>query len=238
MARAEDNPTGFTPEELAAMQRWQDWRDTPMYYKHAFLLEEAGLLNHPNVHRAFYSVDRADFLKMKDSVFALADTPIGIGYEQTNSQPSLVARMLDVLNPQEGEKILDVGVGSGWTTALLSYAVGPEGRVIGTERIPELVDFAKQNIAKYPIENAEVHLATKTIGRPEDAPYDAILVSAASRSVRLALVKQLKEGGRLLIPVRDNINLVTRSKSGNHRTRRAISDTQFVPLIDGPAEPK
>jgi protein-L-isoaspartate(D-aspartate) O-methyltransferase len=231
----DENPTEYTPEELEALKRWQDWRDTPMYHKQAFLLERMGHLKSPNVRRAFYSVDRSDFLPPEATFSALEDSPKSIGYGQFNSQPSLVARMLDVLKPEDGEKILDVRAGSGWTTALLSYAVGEQGQVVATELIPELVEFARENIAKYPIENAEVYPAAKVLGRPEQAPYDAILVSAASKSVRLSLVRQLKNGGRLLLPLNDHIKLITRNADGDYRTRTIITNTQFVPLIDGPA---
>jgi protein-L-isoaspartate(D-aspartate) O-methyltransferase len=232
---SENYPADYTPEEIEALKRWQNWRDMPMYHKQALLLEKMGHLEKPNVRRAFYSVDRGDFLLPGDTFFALADQPIAIGLGQTNSQPSLVAQMLDILNPNEGDKILDVGAGSGWTTALLSYAVGENGRVVATERFPELVDFARQNIAKYPIENAQVYEAGKTLGRPQDAPYDAILVSAESNSVRPSLVRQLKAGGRMLLPLADNtIKLVTKTRDGDYRTRTVITKTKFVPLIDTP----
>jgi protein-L-isoaspartate(D-aspartate) O-methyltransferase len=233
---SENYPADYTPEEIEALKRWQNWRDMPMYHKQAFILEKKGYLEKPNVRRAFRSVDRADFLLPQDAFFALDDLPKAIGYEQTNSQPSMVAQMLDILNPNEGDKILDVGAGSGWTTALLSYAVGENGRVVATERIPELVDFARQNLAKYPIENALVYEAGKTLGRPQDAPYDAILVSAESRSLRPSLVRQLKAGGRLLLPLADNtVKLVTKTKSGDYRSRTVITNTKFVPLLDTPS---
>jgi protein-L-isoaspartate(D-aspartate) O-methyltransferase len=230
-----ESPQETNSENLLKLEQWQHWRDMPNYKKHAFLLEKRGYLNNERLRRAFSEVDRGDFLHIEDSFFSLADVPIGIGYEQTNSQPSLVASMLDRLDPNPGQTILDVGVGSGWTSALLSYVVGRKGKVVGTERIPELLDFAKENISKYPISNVSIHLAGDILGRPEDGPYDRILVSASSLRVPKELSAQLKIGGKMVVPTAKRIKLVTRLSEDEFDSKIIARNTKFVPLVKGPA---
>src|SRR3989338_7282497 len=102
-------------------------------------LQTSGVLKTPALLRAFRAVDRGQFVPLEDRAVAYVDAPLPIGHGQTISQPSTVAFMLERLQPAEGMRILDVGCGSGWTTALLSAVVGASGVVIGTERIAELV---------------------------------------------------------------------------------------------------
>ena len=101
------------------------------------------------LHEAFRAVARTDFLRPRDQSNAGVDAPIAIGEGQTNSQPRTVFAMLELLDVQPGQRVLDVGSGSGWTTALLAHLVGPTGIVIGTELVPELVAFGGANLAKY-----------------------------------------------------------------------------------------
>lgn len=168
-------------------------------------LKREGVLKNQDILRAFESIDRKNFVPKEYANEAYNNYPLPIGHSQTISQPFTVAFMLDLLNPQSDEKILDVGSGSGWTTALLAAAVGQRGRIYGVEIIPELVAFGKNNLAKYNFVHASIEQAGKTLGLPEKAPFDKILVSAAGESLPEELIKQLKTGGILVIPIKENI---------------------------------
>jgi len=169
------------------------------------------------IQRAFTNVKRADYLTDDTKALSGRDAPLSIGYGQTNSQPTTVRMMLEWLDPQPGEKILDVGSGSGWTTALLAYLVGPKGRVHAVEKVPELVTFGRNNCQRAGFENVHFSQAGKSYGLPRQAPFDRILVSAAAASLPQELINQLKNGGRLVIPVRESVLVVDK-----------ISDTDFT----------
>src|SRR3989344_6098145 len=113
-------------------------------------LISSNYLKTPSIIKAFQKVDRADFVLPEYRGAAHQDHPLPIGFGQTISQPATVAMMLEWLEPKKGQKILDIGCGSGWTTALLSSIVGKKGKVIGIERISELAEMAKKNLIKYP----------------------------------------------------------------------------------------
>ncbi|RLV54690.1 protein-L-isoaspartate O-methyltransferase [Aeromicrobium phragmitis] len=154
------------------------------------------------------------------------DAPVSIGHGMTNSQPRTVADMLKLLDPQPGDRVLDVGSGSGWTTALLAYRVGPEGSVIGVEIVPELVQMGRENVTEA---NARIEQAGDELGWPEEAPYDRILVSASARRLPDALVGQLSpEGGVLVVPVGAAMTRVVREGYERTVTRHGVYN--FVPL--------
>src|SRR5690606_38128230 len=112
-----------------------------------------------NVAAAFRTVDRADFLRPADRTNAQHDGPIPIGHGQTSSQPRTVRAMLEWLDVRPGQRVLDVGSGSGWTTALLAQLVGPEGAVLGLERVPDLVTFGQENLDRYDVPGASIRAA-------------------------------------------------------------------------------
>jgi len=168
-------------------------------------LSDSGFLKTPRVVAAFHGIKREDFVLPKDKDDAYGDYPLSIGYGGTISQPSTVAFMLELLAPGESEKILDVGSGSGWTTALLAHLVGEDGGVWGVEIVSELVVFGKSNLSKYPLPHARIVEAKDTLGLRDEAPFDKILVSAAGQEIPQELIEQLKVGGRLVVPAGNSV---------------------------------
>ncbi len=180
---------------------------------------------------AFAAVPRAGFLHAWDRGRAGHDGPIAIGFGQTNSQPRTVADMLRLLDVRSGQRVLDVGAGSGWTTALLGHLVGPDGSVVGVERVPELAAFGAANLARVRMPWTRLDLATPgVLGAPEGAPYDRILVSAQPSTLPEALVVQLCVGGVMVIPVAGRMLRVTRTASGHAAAEHGRY--LFVPLVD------
>lgn len=154
------------------------------------------------VKAAFAARPRADFLPTHARSQAAFDGPVRIAAGQTNSQPRTVADMLRLLDVRLGQRVLDVGAGSGWTTALLAHLVGPTGEVVGVELEPELVAFGGANLAKTDQPWASIRQArTGVLGVPELAPYDRILVSAEPQELPSLLVDQLGEEAIMVIPV-------------------------------------
>lgn len=181
------------------------------------------------IANAFENINREDFVLSKDRRDAHADYPLSIGYGSTISQPSTVAFMLELLNPQRGEKILDVGSGSGWTTALLAYIVGEKGKVWGIEIVPELVTFGRENIKKYQMPQAHIEKSGEKIGLQREAQFDKILVSAAGTKLPKELINQLKVGGVLVIPIGSSIWKIDRI-SETKIDKKEFPGFAFVPL--------
>jgi len=192
-------------------------------------LEQLGTLNTPRIISVFKKVDRADFMLPEDRKFAGADTAFSIGSGQTISQPTTVAFMLEKLQPQKGDKVLDIGSGSSWTTALLAKIVGPEGKVWGIEINPAIYKFGQNNLQKLNLPNIELKLADASGGWPAKAPFDRILAGAASGKISQVLKKQLKIGGRLVVPVQDTIISLER-KSQSKFCRQIFPFFAFVPM--------
>jgi protein-L-isoaspartate(D-aspartate) O-methyltransferase len=182
------------------------------------------------VAEAFRAIDRLDFVPSEYRNSADADIPLPIGYGQTISQPTTVRLMLEWLDVHPGDQIMDVGSGSGWTTALLGWLTGHKGHVYAIELIPDLVEFGQENCLRAHIYNASFFEAGETYGLPSDAPYDRILVSASGDKVPEDLYRQLKIGGKLVIPVRSEIHEITKHSDEDWETRVHPGFT-FVPLL-------
>lgn len=198
-------------------------------------LRKQNILKTPSIIRAFEVVGRAGFVKPEFSEDALVDEPLPIGFGQTISQPLTVAFMLELLQPQEGNKILDVGSGSAWTTALLAEIVGKTGKVYAMELIPQLKTFGEENLKRAGYRSVELFAGDGSRGLSEFAPFDRILVSAAANEIPSALLDQLKVSGRLVIPVGEyaqDMVLVEKQGKGNYREQR-FPGFQFVPLVTG-----
>ena len=151
---------------------------------------------------AFDATPRQDFLPRAVRRRAAYDGPLRIAAGQTNSQPRTVADMLRLLDVHPGQRVLDVGAGSGWSTALLAHLVGPTGSVLGVELEPELVAFGARNLARTARPWARIQRAAPgVLGDPDGAPWDRILVSAEPDELPRSLVDQLADDGVLVIPV-------------------------------------
>ena len=171
-------------------------------------LIQKGYLKTPRIIEAFKKIKREDFLPSGSEDLAEIDEAMPIGFGQTISQPLVVAFMLELLQPEPGDKILDVGSGSGWTTGLLSEIVGEKGKVIAVELVPELKEFGEKNVARYNfIEKgiAEFICADGSKGFKEEAPFDKILASAAAVRLPQAWKEQLKVNGRIVVPINSSI---------------------------------
>jgi len=188
-----------------------------------------GVLYSPYIIEAFKYIDRAGFVSNSLLGDIYGDYPLQIGYGQTISQPSTVAMMLEMLQPQEGEKILDIGSGSGWTTSLLAFIVKQKGFVTGVERVEELVEIGKKNLAKYNFSNAKIIQNSDALG-VQDEKFDRILVSAAADELPYELLKQLKQNGKLIIPIKNFIYEVTKLNNEQIKIVKHYGFS-FVPLI-------
>jgi len=190
----------------------------------------SNMLKNPLIIDAFRTIDRKYFVPDNMVEDAYVDAPLPIGHYQTISQPSTVAFMLERLDPQDGNTVLDIGSGSGWTTALLCYIVGDKGSVTGVERVDALVEQGKQNLSKFRF-NSHCHIekAGEALGLP-GKQFDRILVSASADETPEELFSQLKPGGILVIPIRESIFKFTKV-SETQIDKEEFYGFVFVPLI-------
>jgi protein-L-isoaspartate(D-aspartate) O-methyltransferase len=179
---------------------------------------------------AMASVPREKFVSDDLRAFAYENRPLPIGHGQTISQPLIVAMMTEALELKGDEKVLELGTGSGYQAAILAELTA---RVVTVERVTPLAERAAAILAELGYDNVRVHLAGDTLGWPEEAPYDGILVTAAAPEVSADLVEQLAPRGRLVIPVGahdvQELLLVTNSPDG--LTTKRLGPCRFVPLV-------
>jgi protein-L-isoaspartate(D-aspartate) O-methyltransferase len=196
-------------------------------------LIEAGHLKTPHLIEAFKKVDRYDFVIDYLKNEAYLNNPLAIGFGQTISQPLTVAFMLELLQPQEGNKILDIGSGSGWQMALLSEIVGVKGKVFGIEIIPEIYEFGKKNLTHYGYQQkgiTELILGDGSHGLSNKAPFDRIISAAAPEELLEEWKKQLKVGGRIVWPMKESLWLGIK-KSETEFEIKEFPGFLFVPLV-------
>lgn len=227
-----------------------------MQTKEALIQEiiDSGYLKSPQIIKAFFAIDRKDFVVSEYQDEAYLNIPLPIGFGQTISQPLTVAFMLELLQPQKGEKILDIGSGSGWTSALLAHLVSngelkSNGKVIAIERIQELKEFGEKNVSKYNFIKkgiVEFICADGSKGyrnissRPEDVRlssvealaegFDKILCSATVREIPQVWLEQLKIGGKLVTPFYEEVQLWIKKGKSKFQNQH-FKGFSFVPLI-------
>lgn len=179
------------------------------------------------VETAMAATPRADFLPLGQQTYADVNRALPIGHGQTNSQPTTVRDMLRALRVEPGMRVLDVGSGSGWTTALLAHLVGPAGAVTGVERVPELTVEGSLALGATGRSWARIEQArADRLGRSEGGPYDRILVSAQGIEVPAELVDQLDERGLMVLPVGGRLLRVDRVGG-----KEDLGGYVFVPLV-------
>ncbi len=179
------------------------------------------------VVQAFDRVKREDFVPEGYERYAYEDAALPIGYGPTISQPSTIAFMLDLLDPQDEQKILEIGCGCGYVLALLSVLC-PHARIYGTERIKNLAQGAKKRLKKY--KNVKVYHTPEGVGTPKKKPFDRILVSASAYNIPYYLVEQLRDRGIVVCPVRKSIMKFQRK--GDKVEKEDHYGFSFVPLIE------
>lgn len=197
------------------------------------LIEEKWLRSKA-VTEAFRKVQRENFVRPEDKKYAYANYPLQIPGGQTISQPLTVAVMTEALEAKRGDKILEVGAGSGYQAAILSEVVGPTGKIITTEIIPELFEFAKKNLASYG--NVKVINADGSLGFSRESLFDRIIVTASAPKIPKPLVEQLREGGRMVIPVGDQMIIAEKKKGILEET--FLGYYAFVPLTGKHGQPR
>jgi protein-L-isoaspartate(D-aspartate) O-methyltransferase len=200
----------------------------------------AGYLKTPRIIDALKKIRRVDFLpgylkQENTNIESLAELneALPIGHGQTISQPAVVAFMLELLEAKPGHKVLDIGFGSGWTTALLAQIVGPKGHVAAIERISELCDFGKENIDNYDFIKMGIVDAVcgdGSAGLAGGAPYDRILASAAAEKLPRAWLDQLAPGGILVAPTGNSIKKFKKDRQGKI-SQESFEGFVFVPLV-------
>ncbi len=193
-----------------------------------------GYLRTDNIIEAFSRIQRIEFIPEDLVSYGEVDIPLPIGFGQTISQPLTVATMLELLAVGTGDNVLDVGTGSGWTTALLADMVGEKGKVTSLEVIEQLCEFGKKNLEKYDFLRkgiVEVYCQSATDGFEKNAPYDCILVSASVDDLPEALKKQLKIGGKMVLPVRNSLWFVQKKAEDDFYIEK-FPGFSFVPFIE------
>jgi len=201
------------------------------------LIAEGVLDPNSREYEAFASVDRIDFVLQEYKSQAYENRQLPIGHNQTISQPYVVAHMISLLDVKPGNKILEIGYGSGWQTVILSKLVGSEGKVYAVEIIPELKEFGDKNIAKYDQTNIETYLAEKDqLGLPDIAPFDRIISGASAAKLPQELIDQLDIDGLLVTPVDKSgfdqeIVVLRKTSESDHEVVNRIPGVRFVPMV-------
>ena len=194
------------------------------------LLRAEGIKNE-RVLEAIANVPREEFVPPDLRHLAYLDMPLEIGEGQTISQPYVVAFMTELLDPKPGEKILEVGTGSGYQACILAY-LGAD--VVSVERIKSLFEKAKSTLERLGVKHVKLVLGDGSRGYPQDAPYDGIIVTAGAKEIPKPLLHQLKEGGRLVIPVGDRLvqdMWLVKKEGGKAEVVARYPGFRFVPLV-------
>ncbi|MGC9209850.1 MAG: protein-L-isoaspartate(D-aspartate) O-methyltransferase [Acidilobus sp.] len=213
-----DNPDYELPRRLMVME-----------------LKARGYLSSPAVEEALLKIPRELFVPEDQRPYAYEDRPLPIGHGQTISAPSVVARMTELLDVKKGNKVLEVGTGSGYQAAILAWLVGDEGHVWTIERIPELAERAKAALERVGLaRRVTVIVGDGSLGYPPEAPFDRVIVTASAPRVPPSLLSQLAIGGKMVIPVGSKLSqtLYVITKRGPDSFDISLDlEVIFVPLI-------
>ncbi|TFF88378.1 MAG: protein-L-isoaspartate(D-aspartate) O-methyltransferase [Promethearchaeota archaeon] len=199
-------------------------------------LKDQDIVKNKAVIEAMLKVPRERFIPEEAKSSAYIDTPLSIGENQTISAPHMVAMMLEILDLKNGDRVLEVGTGSGYHAALCAELVSPGGHIYTIERHENLAEKAEKNLREGGYQNVTVIHGDGTLGYPEEAPYDKVLVTAASpNKIPQPLKDQLKIGGVMCIPAgtkgfAQNLYTIKKVDEGKYETER-ITGVRFVPLI-------
>lgn len=185
------------------------------------------ILRTKNLIESFRKIDRKDFVVDEEKKIYSIDKDLKIGYGQTITQPQIIALMLEFLDLRDAHKVLDIGSGSGYTTALISQSIGKIGYVFGLDKIPALVSLGNENIRKYKIYNAFISKASFDLGIRRKK-FDRILVSASASEIPMDLFDQLEEEGKMVVPIKKSIYLIEK-KDGKFCQNR-IANFKFDAL--------
>lgn len=188
-------------------------------------------MNEQALKEFFGKLDRSFFLDDGYKAFANEDSPLPIGHKQTISQPSLVLKMTGILSPEKDSRVLEIGTGSGYQTALLAEF---SGEVYTVERIGELSQKARQRILELGYGNVFFKIDDGSSGWPEKAPFDRIIVTAAAGKKPSELIEQLKSNGRMVVPVGppevQELLLITKDEKGNI-SEQNLGKVRFVEMV-------
>ena len=187
-------------------------------------------ITNPRLLSAMREIPRHLFIPPPYNTSAYEDAPLPIGNGQTISQPYIVALMTELLDPQPDDRVLEIGAGSGYQAAILSRLVL---HVTTIERIPGVADLARRNLAELGLKNISIIVGDGTLGYPGNAPYDGIIITAATPEIPQPLIDQLAPGGKLVAPVgsRDIQELLTLTRTEKGIVRASHGGVRFVPLI-------
>ncbi len=195
-------------------------------------LRKEGYIQTDEVQQAFLKVPREAFVPEALRPYAYVDTPLDIGNGQTISAPHMVAIMCEALDITKGQKILEIGTGSGYHAAIVSQLVGSTGMVYTIERFETLAAFAKQNLKNVHCTNVKVEVGDGSCGLPAFQPYDRIYVTCAAPRIPQPLIDQLQDPGKLLVPVGDMYcDLTLLIKEKQKQTVQYLGGCVFVPLV-------
>lgn len=196
-------------------------------------LKAKGYIRSKKVEEAMLSVPRELFVPDDKIMYTYEDQPLMIGLEQTISAPHMVAMMTELLNLNEGDKVLEIGTGSGYHAAILSKMVGSRGKIVSVERFEDLAKIAEENLKKAKITGVKIVVGDGSLGYKDDAPYDKICVTCAAPDIPPPLIEQLKPGGRMVIPIGVYFQelVVVDKDEGGRITKESVGSVVFVPLI-------
>ncbi len=198
-------------------------------------LELQGILQkNTRLYDALLKFDRADFVRDEDKRDAYVNSPLYIGYGQTVSQPYTIVFMLKLLNVEPNNKVLEIGYGSGWQTAILTELVKPNGEVYATEIVPEIKSFGEKNLKKYNLDlTGRLHLYQATqgdLGVKEKGLFDRIISGASAEKLPEQLIKQLAVGGVMVLPIKNSIVKIVKTSDDDYSVEE-YPGFVFVPLI-------